>query len=83
MGRSNGIFNERTSPMHNGSITPNGARFDAQSLHNNERFTFHSRSAAVHWLWLRNELYGSLAFRGKLPADYRGPLVNDFVAGGN
>lgn len=49
--------------------------FTAKSVHNGETFTFFSSGAAAHWLWLRNELYGSLAIRGRLPEGYRGPFA--------
>lgn len=47
--------------------------FNAVSPHCNEAYTFFSRGAATFWLWLRDEYYGSLAIRGKLPKGYFGP----------
>lgn len=47
--------------------------FFAESLHMGEVVKFHSLGAATHWLWLRDELFGSLAQRGALPDWYVGP----------
>lgn len=66
--------------MNNGSVIPQidynkGKLFCAKSLHNGEEFTFHTASAANHWLWLRDEYFMSLAYRGKLPEGYNGPAL--------